>query len=70
MLLKLLKGCVLVAGVTVLSTIAGDRANLEAAEAAGVCLLCTGPQCWCETFPGVFCDDAVDKTCKCNAGQE
>lgn len=55
----------LVVGLTMLGVLTGDRAGLQAST-AGVCLACTGPQCWCDPRDGADCDGAIDKVCKCN----
>ena len=62
---NVLKGLLFVVGVFGLALVSGDR-RLEAQPP--VCLLCTGPQCWCEVRFDSFCDGVdPDMTCKCNA---
>ncbi len=67
---KLVRSLVVVAGLSTLGALTGDRSKLQAAPGGVVCLECTGPQCWCEERQGQFCDSASDKICKCNAEEE
>lgn len=65
MLRRVLKGLLLAVALSALGAMYSDR-GLEAKVAT--CLVCTGPQCWCEVKLGQFCDGIdPDMTCKCNA---